>query len=374
MKAIKKYPVLILFFVFIFAIAIANVISPDKERSEMENAYLQQLPKLSWSSLIDSSERGFTQKFEKYLSDQFILRDGWITAKSVSESVLGKKENNGIIYGDDDYLFGIYRSYDEERLWENVNYMKAFKASYPDIPMDVMLVPSAYTILTDKAPQDIGNIDQFAILDEMEKELSEAGFDIMPVRDVLNAHSSQDIYYRTDHHWTTHGAKLACETYLMHIGRDFAEPDPALKNEVEGFLGTHYSKSKNYDVVPDTLVWYDLPVDSVTIGEKDMGGMYDKAAFDTRDKYAAFLHGNHGITVIENSEAKDGSILVIKDSYANSFVPFLTQSYSEVTVVDLRYLPMGFASLMQENEFDRVLFLYNFENIESDINFYRMKY
>jgi len=374
MKAIKKYPVLILFFALIFVIAAANIISPDKERSEMENAYLQQLPKFSWSSLMDSSERGFTQKFEKYLSDQFILRDGWITAKSVSESLLGKKENNGIVYGEDGYLFGIYRSYDEKRLLENIDYMKALKAAYPDIPMDAMIVPSAYTILTDKAPQDIGNVDQFTILDRIEKSLSDAGYNIMPIRDVLTAHSSQEIYYRTDHHWTTLGAQIACETYLMHTGRDFVKPDEAFKNEVEDFLGTHYSKSKNFDVVTDTIVWYDLPVDSVSIGDKDMGGLYDLAAFDTRDKYAAFLHGNHGITVIENESAPKGNILVIKDSYANSFVPFLTQSYSTVTVVDLRYLPMGFASLMQGSEFDRVLFLYNFENIESDINFYRMKY
>lgn len=363
-----------MFFIFIFVIAAANVIAPDKEWSEMENAYLQQLPKISWSGLIDSSERGFTQKFEKYLSDQFVIRDGWITAKSVSESILGKKENNGIVYGEDGYLFGIYRSYDEEQLSENVGYMLEFKEKHPETAADVMLVPSAYTILTDKAPSDIGNVDQLPVLETAEEALSDAGYAIVPVRGVLSSHADEEIYYRTDHHWTTYGALLACEEYLEGIGREFSLPDDSLKNEVDGFLGTHYSKSKNFDVVSDTLVWYSLPVDSVTVNGKEKDGMYDLSAFDARDKYAAFLYGNNGVTVIKNAAAEKGSILVIKDSYANSFVPFLTQSFSEVTVVDLRYLPMGFSDLMDKNSFDRVLFLYNFENLESDSNFYRLDY
>ena len=121
-------------------------------------------------------------------------------------------------------------------------------------------------------------------------------------------------------------------------------------------------------------MWYDLPVDSVTIDGSDVNGMYDLSQLEKRDRYAMFLHANNGVTVLQNSGAPEGSILVIKDSYANCFVPFLTQSYSKVVVVDLRSMPKGLAELIHSEKIEEILVLYSFENLASDSNFPRLLY
>jgi len=369
MKHLLRYPVSIIFFALILLLCVANILSPDHEASETENRPLQQLPAFSFSSMLDSSARGFAQKFETYLSDQFIGRDRWITAKSVAEAALGKIENNGVAYGRNGHLFGIYRAYDEENYDENVAQLVSLSERAPALEKIVLLVPSAYEVLTDLVPAHLGNVDEISKLRETYDTLAAAGYETVDLVSVLDA----DSYYRTDHHWTTHGAYLAYRAFCEQVGISAVVPDESLRRESAGFLGTYYNKAKNYNVVADTLVYYDLPVGTVTVNGEAADGLYDIEKLSTRDRYAMFLHGNNGVTVIGN-EAGEGSLLVVKDSYANSFVPFLTQNYRTVTVVDLRYLPTGFEELLRTGGFDRLLILYNFENLASDRNFYRLQY
>lgn len=386
MKKRRFFPVTALFFGAVFLMAGLNLLSPDQERSEMENRALQQLPKVTVSGLLDSSKRGFAQKFETYLADQFVGRNAWITVKSVTEAALGKTENNGVAYGRDGYLFGICRTCDEETLFANVDAIRELAKTYPEIPMDTMIVPSAYEVLTEQAPAGLGNIDELAYLDEINALFSADGIGTVDAVSALSTHRDDaQLYYRTDHHWTSDGAFFAFEAYLTESGflpaayLDSSAPfslemDESLRREQDGFLGTYYSKAKKFDTVADAIVWYDVPVDRVTINGEEANGLYDLDKLLTRDKYAMFLHGNNGVTVIENSSAPSGSLLVIKDSFANSLVPYLTKAYSRITVVDLRYLPQGFTELMETQQFDRVLVLYSFENLMSDDNFYRLRY
>lgn len=88
--------------------------------------------------------------------------------------------------------------------------------------------------------------------------------------------------------------------------------------------------------------------------------------FNTRDKYAAFLDGNNGYSVIEGNGT--GSILVVKDSYANSFVPNLTQNYAKIGVVDFRNFKYGLDSTIEQEGYDEVLILYNFQTFIADTN------
>ncbi len=369
MKRLLRYPVLCFFFALVFLLCAGNILTPDRENSETENRPLQQMPAFSFSSMLDSSSRGFAQKFETYLSDQFVGRDGWITAKSVAEAGLGKIENNGVAYGKDGYLFGIYRTYDEENYDENVSRLVSLAAAAPGVSKTVLLVPSAYEILKDRVPAHMGNVDELEKLRQTREILSAAGYDTVDAAAVLDGES----YYRTDHHWTTHGAFLAYGEFCRQAGIEVREPGEGLRRESPGFLGTYYNKAKNFNAVSDTLIYYDLPVNAVAINGEPVEGLYDLQKLETRDQYAMFLHGNNGVTVIENQNG-EGSLLVIKDSYANCFVPFLTQNYRRVTVVDLRYLPTGFSELLQNGNFDRLLVLYSFENLASDNNFYRLEY
>ena len=118
-KELAGKPVIWLFALFILGFTGWDLLTPDREMSEMENRVLQQKPSLTLSTLFAKGDKAYSQRYEKYINDQFALRDQWITLKSRAESVLAKIENNGIAYGKDGYLFEKVVSVDEENLADN---------------------------------------------------------------------------------------------------------------------------------------------------------------------------------------------------------------------------------------------------------------
>ena len=77
-----------------------------------------------------------------------------------------------------------------------------------------------------------------------------------------------------------------------------------------------------------------------------------------------FLHGNNGLSRVQGNGT--GRILVIKDSYANCFVPYLTANYADIDVVDFRNYNYGLDQLIADNGYDQILVLYNFDSFKSD--------
>ena len=352
MQFLKKYPLLILFAVFLYALAIASLLTPPREDSVMENRKLAQKPKLTVSSLLAvRTADKYTQKYETFMNDQFIGRDGWITLKSICESALGKIENNGVVYGRDGYMFDKFTSLDERRL---------------------------YQTLEDELPAGLDNINQAAEIEALYKQIPETAhkLDLLPV--MRKSADAGQAYYRTDHHWTTRGAYAAYQAFVSSRGLQAADWDQlaSVRREQPGFYGTYYNKCKLFSAKPDTIEWYDIPIDSMTIAGKEMGGMYDMEKWGQHNKYDAFLWSNNDLTIIRSQnnlnheEGKTTRILLIKDSYGNSFAPFLTYSYDEVWVVDPRFLMTPMSELMTQNTFDDVLILYNFKSFAEDSNIY----
>ncbi|HWP50588.1 MAG TPA: DHHW family protein [Clostridia bacterium] len=374
MKDLKRYPIIVLLFGVISLFFAMNLLTPAKSFSEMENRYLSQLPEFSLAAIADSSSKGYAQKFEQYVNDQFALRDGWISFKSRCEALLGKTENNGIVYGRDDYLFEKFRTYDAQRLEKNLGYLEEFAALNPDVNKYLMVVPNSYNILSDLVPKGLGNIDQLPLIETIYGRLSQSGYSGVDVTSNLLTHADENIFYRTDHHWTTQGAWYGYERFAHVAGVAAVFPEQTLAHNAGEFWGTYYNKAKKFDAVADTITWYDLPVSSVTIDGALVDSMYDSAALGKRDKYAMFLRANNGVTVIKNNSAPEGAVMVIKDSYANCFVPFLTQNFRKVVVIDLRSLPKGVNELIKTEQVQDVLVLYSFSNLSSDANLPRIRY
>lgn len=379
MQTLKKYPLVFLFAAFLLIVSVANLLTPDREKSELENRPLAQRPKLTATALLaKDQENKYTQRFETYLNDQFVGRDGWITLKSVSESALGKIENNGIVYGSDNYLFDRYETVDERRFSMNIELLGTYLASYRDTaPITVAVIPNSYEILADKLPKGLQNVNQAARVTEIYSALP-GGADTLDLFPVMRlAASERQAYYRTDHHWTTWGAYNAYRAFVESRGLkavEFSVLEP-LRREAPGFYGTYFSKCKLFSAVPDTIEWYDIPVSSVTVGGEEKPGLYDAEKWGERDKHAAFLWGNSDLTVVKSEnnlnhqEGRTSRVLLIKDSYGNPFAPFLTYSYDEVWMVDLRNLTAPMSEVMARAEFDDVLVMYNFENFAQDSNF-----
>ena len=129
--------------------------------------------------------------------------------------------------------------------------------------------------------------------------------------------------------------------------------------------------------MPYDMTYYDLdnPLTIYTVtgpgmpAEGEVTGLYDLEKLEVYDKYAAFLHGNNGLSRVEGDG--EGSILVVKDSYANSLVPFLTANYAAVDVVDLRNYNYGLDALIEANGYDAILLLYSFDSFKADPYLYR---
>ena len=95
--------------------------------------------------------------------------------------------------------------------------------------------------------------------------------------------------------------------------------------------------------------------------------MYFYNHLDDSDKYEVFLDGNHPYTVIKNKNASSKEkLLVIKDSFAHSLVPFLADHYAEIVMVDMRYFSMPMQPIIEREGIDRILFLYSIDNLGTD--------
>lgn len=358
LKNIKKYPLIIFFAVFLYVLSIADLFSPQYETSELENRDLAKFPKFSIKTLVNNE---YTPQIEDFTEDHFIVRNSWISLKSICESVIGKGENNGIVYGEDGYLFTKVLATDTTQRDKNLNAMGAFVANNPEFNIKVMLAPTSPSVLTDKVKPGSPVNDASVAISQLESLVGSEN--LLDVTDTLKAHSDEYIYYRTDHHWTTLGAYYAYADFMTSIGRTPRSVDEFTFVEVENFLGTHYSKSKNFNVQPDTMTYIENDSEIDILGT--VAPIYDYEKLEVRDKYAMFLRGNNGFSSIKGDG--EGKVLVIKDSYANCFVPFLTGDFEQVDVIDLRYHSSSVRQLMLENQYDSVLVLYNSETIDTDI-------
>lgn len=368
-KASRGYSALILFFVLLFGFSAVNLFWPKRTVSELENRQLAQMPSFSWQGLLDGS---WTSGFAEYLQDQVAFRDGWIDLQSdVSTLALQKAEQSNILLGGDHWMFTKhFGTPDTAQLDKNTDYVAQFAQKYPDC-VTFLLAPSASVIYADQLPASAPMMDENAMLDQIFAAVSPYA-DVIDLRETYTARRDEYLYFKTDHHWTTHGAYVAYEQFCAGKGLTPFDTAAHESAEVTGFYGTHYSATRWWNARPDHITWYPLdnpmtiyqPTGEAAFTPVQTTTMVDTSKFDTRDKYGAFLGGNNGYSVIEGDG--EGSILVVKDSYANSFMPYLTANYAKIGVVDFRGYSYGLDSLIEQEGYDQILILYNFQTFLTD--------
>ncbi len=362
MKILKTAPLFLLIFVFLIGFSLIDAFTPERSFSELENKKLNTFPAFSYQTLVSGD---FAKNYETYITDQFLFRDSWVSMKSASEMLLLKTENNDIVYGKDGYLFPKFYDFDPEVLRNNLSSIDTFSAAMK-APVAVMVVPSKYYPLVDYVPKGLPFVDQGYYITEINEYLSKNAT-IINAKDILTINNDDYIYYRTDHHWTTLGAWYAYSQFAPFSGFMPFEYGSRPLFSIDDFLGTSYSKSREINPESDTIEYYDFSIKKLTADGKEYDSLYNAEQFTLRDKYAAFLQGNNGYTVIQSvySEEKLGSILIIKDSFANSLVPMLTEHYNTIHVIDPRFYKDGYKQFA-DMSFDQILVLYSFENIATD--------
>ena len=374
---LKKYPIFFVFSILVILFTVIDIINSPNEFSELENRKLSQMPILSLKSYIDTS---FSSDYEKYINDQFFLRDKWIDLKSRIEYLLGKRENNDIIFGKDNYLFKKFTTFNDEMLKNNLNSIITFTNNY-NKEVDFFIIPNSYAVYDELTPRYLPLVDQLSLINSINSYLSLKSNDhinTINVAEELLKNKDDYIYYKTDHHWTSYGAYLAYLTYMDYLGLEIVDINNLEKITINNFLGTYYNRSKYFKADSDFITYYNILGLHIEIDGKEQLSLMDLDKFKGSDKYSAFLWGNNGLTKVINEniseERKGSSILIFKDSYANSFIQFLSYNYEIIDIIDLRYFKESIRNFMKDKDYNEILIMYSFNNLSSDINIRRLKF
>ena len=370
-RKVQEKLVGIIFILTLFLFLIINVIVPDREKSVQENRMLVTKPKFRLSSLISGD---YDEKFEAYMDDQFVGRDMWRKLKVTVDRIGGSRLENGVYIGTNGQLLEQIEVADENHLAANIKAIKSFSESQSKIPVRMMLVPDAANVLNHSLPALAKPEDQTQMFSMVRKDLGDS-VEWIDVSTELNKHKTEKIYYKTDHHWTTLGAFYAFQAAAPSLGIEGDLSGKyvsyAVSDSFNGMLasknGVNLGEKEQIDIYVPTEEDTDLIVDYVDEGKRSTS-LYDSSKLKEKDQYTVFLGGNSSLLDIRTVSTSTKRLLLVKDSFANSFIPFLTPYYREIVVVDPRYYSGTINDLMDSYRISEVLFLYSGNTFFKDNN------
>lgn len=372
MRDIMKSPLFLGTMVLLLCLAICQVALPDQMQSDMENRPLKQAEPVTLSGVTTGR---WMQSMETYVGDQFPFRDQWMYLQALWDTALLKNERNGILIGKEGWLYERCSNLDMKTAQDNARALNAL-GIWADIPVALMLVPLSSATNAYYLPNWVYPDDPDAMLDTL--------YALTPDLEAINIlgrlkiasmyamhQQSAQMYHRTDHHWSYDGAVVVYRMWALTMGvplEDTALDPPAV---VAGFKGTYFSRAPSL-LIPAEAFAYDNPSDiTLVVDDMKMATVHDQVALenpDVRDKYAQLLYGNRGRITLHNEAARGGTLVVLKDSYANAMLTMLARHYSRIEAIDLRYYAGDLLALLEETEAESILCMYGLTTFLSDRN------
>ena len=370
-RIFKRLPGVI-FMVLLLGLAGKEALSHQRTYSPVEKRELQTRPEISITKVLDGR---FQKKYESYLRDQFPGRDHWVSFQTDMELFMGKNEIHNVYIGKNHYLLEHYteKEFDPQQISKNLQALEKFVGkAKQNADVHVMMVPTKSWVLREKLPAFAPHYKEQKFYDALQQKLEKEDV-LISVEPVLDAHKEEEIYYRTDHHWTTLGAWYAYEQYTKAVGGDLqrAQGKKKFRCISKDFYGTTYAKI-NYARQADKIEIYE-PADKLRVvynmGEKKTKTLYDVSFLKTPDQYSVFTGGNQAVLEITGGIKNGKTLLLIKDSFANSILPFLAEDYEKLVVVDLRQLNVSGDRLLEMFSPTDILILYNSAQFAQDKEF-----
>lgn len=405
MNKFKYYINILIFFTAIFLISMLNLISPKNETiSEIENRALAKKPSYSKENLLSGQ---YFRDFESYFADHFLKREILVQKSKDISSLKGIQREEEVFLVDYDgqnvgggESQGESDDTDDEKNEEKDKTESATKGNLLILNDTVMEIykfneasSKSYANMINSVKEKLGdNVKVYSLITPIQieflenkkyKDLSDSQLDSIKYvksnlsKDIISVdayktlhdHIDEYVYYRTDHHWTALGAYYGYTGFAEAAGFQAIPLDEYKKDEAHGFLGhlSTINPSEKVNNNPDDVTYYIPPVKSKMevfyydkeTGEKKSyeGSVISKSYLDTDQKYGVFIGGDFPLGVIKTNAGTDKKIMVIKDSYGNSFIPFLVAHYSEIYVVDPRHYKESIINLAHENGINEVLFV-----------------
>ena len=358
--------------IFLGAVAVifvVNLIVPSREFSPDENRNLAQLPKISAASLANGD---FFRDFNSYESDQFVGRDIWMNIRSLGTMILGNRESENVYFGKDGYLLSKPVVPDQKTVNATETAINDFSGRHSDLNMNLLMIPDAASILTDKLPRNAPAEDQISDIRGFENSLDSKVQSIDAIG-VMQKNKDQKIYYKTDHHWTSLGAYEVFLGAANQLGIDTPITDNTIYTVSDSFQGTLASRSGRH-ISRDSIEIYqpdgtdvEYYVTYPDTGEKSTS-MFMSDKLKEKDQYQVFFGGNHPVVEIRTTANNGRNLLVFKDSYANSFMQFLYPYFQSIIMVDPRYYYDDIETAITSYGITDVLFLYSADTLLADTN------
>ena len=356
MKRDKYIFIVILFIVIIFDIMF--ITSKKEKYSDIENRYLSEFK-------IDN--------ITEYLGDHFPYRVDFIKIKNRFSYLVGKRYINGIYIGKENYLVPEVEKIDDDKKNLMIKRVNEFSSNHA---VDVMIVPDSILINKDKLSLTIGNNEEDEIND-LYKSFKNSN-NINVINSLKDSNLKDDnMYYHTDHHWTSYGAYVGYKEYMKSKGYEYQDLDYFKLEELSNnFKGTSLNKVIGLgleDRIYAPSIYNNLSVYYV-LEDKITNSLYNLDYLKERNQYALFLDNNHALIEITNNDSSsDKEILILKNSYANSFIPFIVNEYKKTYVIDLRYYNKKVSDYLVDKNVNDILVLYNLNNLYSDTSLIKLK-
>lgn len=350
---------IVIFCSIIYGGSLASLLLPEKEYSVIENRELMQKPNFTKKKFLKGK---YQAQYESYLSDQMYLRDKWVSLAVEMQLFMGKKDINGVYFGKKGYLLEKEEDseFDMEQVQENIKILSEFLETmvdeYDENHVSCMMIPSKTLAMSNQLPAFAQIPDRNDVLKQLQQKLSNKG-KFLNLYDELQKHQSEYIYYRTDHHWTTLGAYYAYTAWAKATRQASAQKQTHYQKETAftDFYGTTYNKV-HVKVPADSVELFHgsgengISVEMDDSGEKSKTMYFNKEASQGFNRYNVFFSKNTFKIEINTKAGTGKTLLLIKDSFANCFVPFLTEDYDKIIMIDYRYGKTPIGKIMEKYE------------------------
>lgn len=349
-EKLKNTLTLSLFAALIFGFGLWNALKPNDKYSDSERRYLTGTPELTAEAVLSGS---FMDDFEDYNLDQFPLRDLFRSVKAYTAvNILHTADNNGI-YIKDGYVSKLDYPLNEYMLQNAADRFRYIYDTYLEgMNVYFSIVPDKNYFISD-LPLDYEELAAFMVRNTEYMTYVDI-FDLLDISD----------YYRTDTHWRQECIIPAAERLASAMGAELNTDFEEHTLDIP-FYGVYCGQSA-LNLAPDTITYLTngaidgCTVTSYNTGSPEPSAVYDMEKAQSADAYELFLSGSDPLIVIDNPSAvSDKKLIIFRDSFASSLAPLLIGSYSQITLIDTRYIGSQYLGSLVDFDGQDVLFLYS---------------
>lgn len=305
------------------------------------------------------------------VTDNSNVKENFFThVKTSTDLLLGKKDINNVYLGDDGYLLKNFTPSDDKTVNNTIKSLNDFSNKHKNTKTYISVIPTSASILKNKLPKFAPSQNQEKYLKNLSSSLNK-NIKYIDTYKALNDAKDKYIYYKTDNHLTTLGAYTSFFkiSEKMQLDNSTYYDIKKVSNDFNGSLscesGLRFNQRDDIDIYMPEGHKSSVVVDYLD-NKKKTTSLYNTQNLSSENKYDVFLDGNHPIVEINTTTNTQRQLLLIKDSYANAFVPFLTDNYSKIVVIDPMYYKGDLSKLIDNGKFSDILFLYNANTFFSD--------